>query len=91
MLRGGCFTQITVEACEDGEYLDPVRKANIKGTLVGVEAVTQEGLKAMALNSFAKKLFRTLARVIPQCGMVSQAVAFNMFLAFFRVCWLCSA
>jgi membrane protein len=31
----------------------------------------------------AKKLFRTLARVIPQCGMVSQAVAFNMFLAFF--------
>jgi hypothetical protein len=30
-----------------------------------------------------KKLFRTLARVIPQCGMASQAVAFNMFLAFF--------
>jgi membrane protein len=29
------------------------------------------------------KLFRTLARIIPQCGMVSQAVAFNMFLAFF--------
>ncbi len=37
----------------------------------------------MALSSIAKKLFRTLARVIPQCGMVSQAVAFNMFLAFF--------
>ena len=37
----------------------------------------------MALRSIAKKLFRTLARVIPQCGMVSQAVAFNMFLAFF--------
>jgi membrane protein len=37
----------------------------------------------MALLSIAKKLFRTLARVIPQCGMVSQAVAFNMFLAFF--------
>src|ERR1700745_3024089 len=36
----------------------------------------------MAL-SLAKKLFRTMARVIPQCGMVSQAVAFNMFLAFF--------
>ncbi|HXU13888.1 MAG TPA: YihY/virulence factor BrkB family protein [Terriglobales bacterium] len=34
-------------------------------------------------SSLAKKLFRTLARVIPQCGMVSQAVAFNMFLAFF--------
>ena len=37
----------------------------------------------MVLSSLAKKLFRTLARVIPQCGMVSQAVAFNMFLAFF--------
>jgi uncharacterized BrkB/YihY/UPF0761 family membrane protein len=39
----------------------------------------------MALSSLAKKLFRTLARVIPQCGMVSQAVAFNMFLAFFPI------
>jgi hypothetical protein len=39
----------------------------------------------MALTTLAKKLFRTLARVIPQCGMVSQAVAFNMFLAFFAV------
>ena len=39
----------------------------------------------MVLQSIAKKLFRTLARVIPQCGMVSQAVAFNMFLAFFPI------
>jgi len=39
----------------------------------------------MALRSIAKKLFRTLARVIPRCGMVSQAVAFNMFLAFFSI------
>jgi len=39
----------------------------------------------MAPTALAKKLFRTLARVIPQCGMVSQAVAFNMFLAFFAV------
>src|SRR5579864_130094 len=37
----------------------------------------------MALDGFAKKLVRTVARVIPQCGMVSQAVAFNMFLVFF--------
>jgi membrane protein len=37
----------------------------------------------MELLPLAKKLFRTLARIIPQCGMVSQAVAFNMFLAFF--------
>jgi radical SAM superfamily enzyme YgiQ (UPF0313 family) len=32
------FTQITMEAGEDGEYLDAMRKANIKGALVGVDA-----------------------------------------------------
>jgi radical SAM superfamily enzyme YgiQ (UPF0313 family) len=41
------FTQITMEAAEDSEYLDAMRKANIKGALVGVEAVTPEGLKAV--------------------------------------------
>jgi radical SAM superfamily enzyme YgiQ (UPF0313 family) len=39
------FTQITMESAEDGTYLDAMRKANIKGALVGVEAVTPEGLK----------------------------------------------
>ncbi|WP_109485028.1 B12-binding domain-containing radical SAM protein [Occallatibacter savannae] len=41
------FTQITMEAGEDGEYLDAMKRANIKGALVGVEAVTPEGLKAV--------------------------------------------
>jgi radical SAM superfamily enzyme YgiQ (UPF0313 family) len=41
------FTQITMEAGEDGEFLDAMKKANIKGALVGVEAVTPEGLKAV--------------------------------------------
>src|SRR5664279_1825891 len=41
------FTQITMEAGEDGDYLDAMRKANIKGALVGVEAVTPECLKAV--------------------------------------------
>jgi len=41
------FTQITMEAGEDTDYLDAMRKANIKGALVGVEAVTPEGLKAV--------------------------------------------
>ena len=41
------FTQITMEAGEDGEYLDAMRRANIKGALVGVEAVTPEGLKSV--------------------------------------------
>jgi len=35
------------------------------------------------MNALAKKLLRIVGRVIPRCGMVSQAVAFNMFLAFF--------
>jgi radical SAM superfamily enzyme YgiQ (UPF0313 family) len=41
------FTQITMESAEDTAFLDAMRKANIKGALVGVEAVTPEGLKAV--------------------------------------------
>jgi radical SAM superfamily enzyme YgiQ (UPF0313 family) len=41
------FTQITMEAAEDPEFLDAMRKARIMGALVGVEAVTAEGLKAV--------------------------------------------
>ena len=41
------FTQITMEAGEDPEFLDAMREARIKGALVGVEAVTPEGLKAV--------------------------------------------
>jgi len=39
------FTQITMEAAEDPFFLDAMRKANIKGALVGVESATPEGLK----------------------------------------------
>ncbi len=39
------FTQITMEAAEDTEFLDAMRRAHIKGALIGVEAVTPEGLK----------------------------------------------
>jgi radical SAM superfamily enzyme YgiQ (UPF0313 family) len=39
------FTQITMEAAEDPAFLDAMRNANIKGALVGVEAVTPQGLK----------------------------------------------
>lgn len=41
------FTQITMESAEDPAFLDAMRRANIKGALVGVEAVTPEGLKAV--------------------------------------------
>ncbi len=39
------FTQITMEAAEDPSFLEAMRKARIKGALVGVESVTEEGLK----------------------------------------------
>jgi radical SAM superfamily enzyme YgiQ (UPF0313 family) len=39
------FTQITMEAAEDPEFLDAMQAAHIKGALVGVESVTPEGLK----------------------------------------------
>ena len=44
------LTQITMEAAEDPSFLDAMRKAHIKGALVGVEAVTREGLKAVHKN-----------------------------------------
>jgi tRNA A37 methylthiotransferase MiaB len=39
------FTQITMEAAEDPEFLEAMRKARIKGALVGIESVSAEGLK----------------------------------------------
>jgi radical SAM superfamily enzyme YgiQ (UPF0313 family) len=39
------FTQITMEASEDPEFLDAMRRARIKGALVGIESVTADGLK----------------------------------------------
>jgi hypothetical protein len=44
------FTQITMEAAEDPAFLDAMRRAHIKGALVGVEAVTPEGLKDVYKN-----------------------------------------
>jgi radical SAM superfamily enzyme YgiQ (UPF0313 family) len=41
------YTQITMEAAEDPAYLDAMRRAKIRGALVGVESVTPEGLKAI--------------------------------------------
>ena len=41
------FTQITMEAAEDIQFLDAMKKARIRGALVGIEAVTPEGLKVV--------------------------------------------
>lgn len=39
------YTQITMEAAEDPAFLDAMRRAKIRGGLVGVESVTAAGLK----------------------------------------------
>jgi len=44
------FTQITMEAAEDSEFLQFMKRAHIKGALVGVESVTREGLKSIYKN-----------------------------------------
>jgi tRNA A37 methylthiotransferase MiaB len=41
------YTQITMEAAEDPDFLAAMRRARIRGVLVGVESVTSEGLKAV--------------------------------------------
>jgi radical SAM superfamily enzyme YgiQ (UPF0313 family) len=56
------FTQITMEAAEDPQFLDAMRAAHIMGALVGVEAVTPEGLKAVYkdFNCSGENLVRRL-------------------------------
>ena len=44
------YTQITMEAAEDAEFLAAMRRARIRGALVGIESVTPEGLKAVYKN-----------------------------------------
>ena len=39
------YTQITMEAAEDPPFMQAMNKARIRGALVGIEAVTAEGLK----------------------------------------------
>ncbi|HWX91167.1 MAG TPA: radical SAM protein [Terriglobales bacterium] len=56
------FTQITMEAAEDTEFLDAMSAAHIKGALVGVESVTPEGLKDVYkdFNSAGQNLIERL-------------------------------
>jgi len=39
-----CFTQITMEAAEDEEFLRAMQSAGIKGALIGIESVSAQGL-----------------------------------------------
>ena len=56
------FTQITMEAAEDTEFLDAMKRAHIRGALVGVEAVTEAGLKDVykGFNLFGDELIARL-------------------------------
>lgn len=56
------FTQITMEVAEDPKFLDAMRRARIRGALVGVESVTPEGLKAVfkEFNSAGEDLVHRL-------------------------------
>jgi radical SAM superfamily enzyme YgiQ (UPF0313 family) len=56
------FTQITMEASEDPEFLSAMRRARIKGALVGVESVTAEGLKDVykPFNAYGDELVKKL-------------------------------
>jgi radical SAM superfamily enzyme YgiQ (UPF0313 family) len=56
------FTQITMEAAEDSEFLEAMRQARIIGVLVGIESVTSEGLKAVhkEFNSAGQALAQRL-------------------------------
>ncbi|MGH9475322.1 MAG: B12-binding domain-containing radical SAM protein [Terriglobales bacterium] len=57
------FTQITMEAADDPAFLTAMRKANIRGALVGIEAVTPAGLKDVYkdFNSSGEELVQRLA------------------------------
>jgi radical SAM superfamily enzyme YgiQ (UPF0313 family) len=41
------FTQITMEAAEDPKFLLAMRRAHIRGALVGIETITDGGLKSI--------------------------------------------
>ena len=56
------FTQITMEAAADPEFLEAMRAARIRGVLVGVESVTAAGLKDIYkdFNSAGEELVERL-------------------------------
>jgi hypothetical protein len=56
------FTQITMEAGEDTKFLDAMCEARIRGALVGVESVTEAGLKSVfkTFNSAGDNLAKRL-------------------------------
>jgi len=58
------YTQITMEAAEDPAFLDAMRRAHVRGALVGIEAVTPAGLKDVykGFNDVGEALVQRLRR-----------------------------
>jgi radical SAM superfamily enzyme YgiQ (UPF0313 family) len=58
------FTQVTMEAAEDEDFLRAMHSAGIRGALVGVESITQEGLKSTfkGFNATGEDLIGSLQR-----------------------------
>jgi hypothetical protein len=56
------YTQITMEAGEDVEFLDAMSNARIRGALVGVESITEAGLESVfkTFNSSGDNLAKRL-------------------------------
>jgi radical SAM superfamily enzyme YgiQ (UPF0313 family) len=61
-------TQITMEVADDPEYMAAMRRAGVLGALIGIESVTEEGLKATnkTFNSAGKELARKLETIRTQ-------------------------
>lgn len=62
------FTQITMEVGDDPEYLAAMKRARIRGALIGIESVTPEGLKATNkhFNSTGQELRDKINRIRTQ-------------------------
>ena len=67
-----------MEAADDPEYLEAMKRANVKGALVGVESVTEEGLKAVFkdFNVAGDDLVRQLRRFVEHdvCSSIHQVL-----------------
>src|SRR5256886_1861767 len=74
------FTQITMEAAEDIDFLDAMQAAHIKGALVGVESVTPEGSKDVykEFNSAGMVLVERLCTFRNLGGSVSASFIFGL-------------
>ena len=59
------FTQITMEVADDPKYMKAMKKGRIGGALIGIETITEEGLKATnkGFNSSGAELARRLETI----------------------------